>query len=48
MTVVFPIPATSPSPWGYFAAMFFVLIGLRRGGVCKIFITNELLAKYWK
>jgi len=35
-------------PWGYFAAMFFVLIGLRRGCVCKIFITNELLAKYWK
>ncbi len=34
-------------PWGYFAAMFFVLIGLRSGRVCKIFITNELPAKYW-
>jgi hypothetical protein len=33
---------------GYFAAMFFVLIGLWRGCVRKIFITNELRAKYWK
>jgi hypothetical protein len=38
-----PLP---PPPWGYFAAMLFVLIGLRWGCVCKIFITNGLLAKY--
>jgi hypothetical protein len=40
-----PLP---PPPWGYFAAMFLVLIDLQVECVCKIFITNELFAKYWK
>jgi hypothetical protein len=37
-----------PPPWGYFAAMSFIMNGLRRVSVCKIFITKELFAKYWK
>ena len=39
-------PWGTPSPKGIFAFMSFVLFGLQRGTDCKIFISNDLPAKY--
>lgn len=36
-----------PSLWGYFGRKSSVFSGLRRVGVCKIFILNGLWLKYW-
>jgi hypothetical protein len=41
----YPLP---PPPRGYFAGMPFILMSLQRVGVCKIFNTKGLPAKYWK
>jgi hypothetical protein len=39
-----PLP---PPLQGIFSFMLFVLFDLRTVGVCKIFISNGLAAKYW-
>ena len=36
-----------PCIWGYFGRKSSVFSGLRRVGVCKIFILNGLWLKYW-
>jgi hypothetical protein len=38
----------TPSPRGYLGRKVLVFISLQRVTVCKILITDELLAKYYK